>query len=258
MTSDLSLEQLKQIYIDVGQRRGWSFAKIQAERETVPWIYEEVVKSYLRPSDVVLDVGTGGGERFLGLSEFFASGIGIDPDVEMIRVARENAMSSANAKVNFKQIGVEHLDRLGMAFDTVLNRHASIAPEQIVGVLKKGGYLITQQVGFRNMQNFRDLLEPEQDRAVKPGRTYINELVEKFAELGCRIVATGEYDVKYWVKDIESLVFWLKAIDLPPAFNIEAHGIEAHGEQVLRILGENTSSKGIATNEHRQLLIVQR
>lgn len=60
-------------------------------RQPVPWEYREVVLRYLRPSDAVLDIGTGGGERLRDLAGAFGSGLGIYVDPEMVRFAAEKS-----------------------------------------------------------------------------------------------------------------------------------------------------------------------
>ena len=59
-------------------------------RAPVPLEYADVVARYLRPSDEVLDVGTGGGERFAAMAGLFSRGLGIDVDPEMVRLADQN------------------------------------------------------------------------------------------------------------------------------------------------------------------------
>jgi SAM-dependent methyltransferase len=54
-------------------------------RQPVPWEYRDVVLRYLRTSDAVLDIGTGGGERLRELTGAFGSGLGIDVDPAMVR-----------------------------------------------------------------------------------------------------------------------------------------------------------------------------
>jgi len=58
-------EDIMRIAESVGKRSSWDFSRVRDEREPVPWDYTEVVRRYLRPDDRVLDLGTGGGERFL-------------------------------------------------------------------------------------------------------------------------------------------------------------------------------------------------
>ena len=63
----------------------------------------------------------------------------------------------------------------------------------------------------------------------------------------------AEYDVQYWFRDVESLVFWLKAAPLPEPFDTEKHW-----QGVNRIIEQYSTPLGIETNEHRELLIVQK
>ena len=53
---------------------------------------------------------------------------------------------------------------------------------------------------------------------------------------------------------MESLIFWLKALNLPPGgFNIERHWRE-----VAQIVRAHSTRDGIETNEHRDLKILRR
>ena len=67
------------------------------------------------------------------------------------------------------------------------------------------------------------------------------------------MIARAEYDVRYYFLDVASLVFWFKSVPLPEDFNIEKHW-----RQVAQIITEYRTPKGIETNEHRELLIVQK
>ncbi len=60
----------------VAPRSGWDFSRMKAERDPVPWDYDDVVRRFLRPTSQVLDIGTGGGERFLAMADAFALGWG--------------------------------------------------------------------------------------------------------------------------------------------------------------------------------------
>jgi hypothetical protein len=59
--------------------------------------------------------------------------------------------------------------------------------------------------------------------------------------------------VRYWFLDVESLLFWFQAIPMPEDFDIETHW-----RQVDHVITEFSTPQGIETNEHRELLIVQK
>src|SRR4051794_24588205 len=92
--AQMTLDELRQIAASVDPRRGWDFSRMRVDRDPTPWDYQEIVRRYLRATDAVLDVGTGGGERFLELVPYFGSGIGVDTDPAMIDAARENTPAS--------------------------------------------------------------------------------------------------------------------------------------------------------------------
>ncbi len=250
----MNLEELKRIAASVGERRGWDFSRARSSRDPVPWDYEEVARRYFRPGYRVLDVGTGGGERFLRLSECFGSGIGIDADPAMIAVAIENTPPSMAARVSFEIIRAESLGFADASFDVVLNRHAPVSVVETARVLKPGGYFITQQVGARNTRNICAAFGcgPGGEPAYDPSQG-VEALAEAFEAQGLRLVARAEYDVGYRFLDVESFIYWLKAIPMPSGFDIERHWRE-----VSRILETCSTPAGIETNEHRELLIVQR
>lgn len=150
--------ELQVIADNVGERSGWDFSRMATERDSVPWDFVQVVKNFLRPADIVLDVGTGGGERLLSLSSNYASAVGVDPDPAMIRVARDNAQPTSN--VRFVLASAERLEPLDDGpFDVVLTRHAPVDVAELDRVTRAGGLFIHQGIGTRNMSNIRQAFD---------------------------------------------------------------------------------------------------
>jgi SAM-dependent methyltransferase len=213
-------------------------------RQPVPWEYHDVVLGYLRSSDVVLDVGTGAGERLRDLAPSFGHGLGIDADPEMVRLARENP---AAGNLSFR-VGSERLESVPETFDVIIDRHAPFDLGAIAAHLRPGGYFLTQQVGERNMACVKAALgQPASPPAT--GRQAI-------AASGLRPLAVMEYDVEYVVRDIESLVFWLTALD-PAHADIDGRAALASAAILNRVLAGNVDKRGFVTNEHRYLAIAQ-
>ncbi len=256
-------QDLKRFAETVGDRHGWDFSAVREDIDPTPWDYLEVVRRYLRPDprpdQRVLDVGTGGGEKFLALAERFNSGVGVDVSAAMIAAAQANTPPDLADNVRFQQMRAEALDFPNERFHLVLNRHSVVHPPEIMRVLKPGGVFITQQVGARNTHNIcqvfdcdvggRYLDNPEQDDDPQD----LEALAETFRGYGGVIVATGEYDVGYYFQDVESFIFWLKAIPMPEDFDIERHW-----RQVDKLITHHSTPRGIQTNEHRELLIVRK
>jgi SAM-dependent methyltransferase len=251
----MELDELRRIAASVGEREGWDFSRVRDAREPVPWDYLDVVRHYLQPADRVLDVGTGGGEKLLSLADCFDSAVGVDASAEMIATAQKNKATAQTEKVSFEVMRGEVLRFPDGAFDVVLNRHCTADVGETFRVLRPGGYFVTQQVGARNAQNICALF------GCGVGGEYdapdmfqdLDALAGAFRRLGCRVVCAAEYDVRYWFLDVESLLFWFQAIPMPQDFDIETHW-----PQVDHVIAEFGTPQGIETNEHRELLIVQR
>jgi SAM-dependent methyltransferase len=261
MVAELTYKKLKKIYNLVGERRGWDFSKMRREKEELPWDYGKVILKYLKPSDKVLDIGTGGGEFFINLAPNFSKGTGIDFDSEMIKTAKENLPEDLKNKISFKMMGAEKLDFSKESFDIVINRHAPIYPEEIDKVLKMRGYFITQQVGGYNSQNINDTFgwpsngeywEKFYKNKGEPSQAMEN-VIKKFISLNFELIHKENAKVKYWFKDIESLVFWLKSVPLPENFNLRKHW-----KKVVEVIEKYSTPKGIQTIQHRQIVVVRK
>src|SRR4051794_30075237 len=135
-----SLNELRQIAAAIAPRRGWDFSRMRDDRDPVPWSYEDVVRRYLQPTSRALDIGAGGGERFLALADQFGSGLGTDVDPAMISTAVQNTLSALRHRVSFAVMPAQALAVADASFDIVLNRHAPFSVTEVARVLKSGGY----------------------------------------------------------------------------------------------------------------------
>ena len=244
MLESYSQDALEQVLACVQARRGWDFSSMRETRQPVPWEYHDVVLRYLRPSDAVLDIGTGGGERLRDLAGAFGSGLGIDVDPAMVRFATEN---SAAPNLSFRACS-DRLESVPETFDVIISRHAPFDPGAVAAHLRPGGYFITQQVGERNMACVKAALgqSPEPPAIQR----------QPFAASELRLLAFLEYDVEYVVRDIESLVFWLNALDLDHA-DVDGRHALASAVTLNQVLAGNVDKRGFVTNEHRYLAVTQ-
>ena len=117
-------------------------------------------------------------------------------------------------------------------------------------------YFVTQQVAAGNMRNISvEFGEPSTPCWGQSAATIGGE----FEACGWRVVAQAEYNVRYFVQDVASLIFWLKAVCHPDAMEVpEAFDIEKHWQVLNRIISRYQTPRGIETNERRELLIVQK
>lgn len=249
----MTLEELKQMADSVGKLQGWDFSRVRDGRGPVLWNYVDVVKQYLKPTDRVLDIGTGGGEIFLSLSPFFKEGIGVDQNPKMIEAAQDNLTHQSVRNISFTQMEGANLEFGEEKFDVVLIRHLRVYPDQVLRVLRPGGYFITQTVGKNSYLNFLKAFGWTPASFGPDWWQPVSELAQQFRQRGCHILAEAENDVPYWFLDTESFLFFSLSIPWP-----EKLDIEKHWQNINTILQTSQTERGLETNEHRGLLIVQK
>lgn len=241
MREQYTPEEFNMILSRILPRKGWDFSSMKTQ-STPEWDYIKIVQEYLEMQFTVLDIGTGGGEKFSSLASHFKSGLGVDIDPAMIDIANDQPDKPDN--ISFAVSGTD-LESVEGIFDVILNRHAPFNLGAIKDHLAEDGYFITQQVGERNMQNIKEVLNQSKNN---PPIT-----VGMIEGAGLQLIDFREYNIEYLVEDIESLVFWLKALDMLHS-DIDSSGLNVG--LLNRILKGNITSKGFfITNEHRYLAI---
>lgn len=255
----VSRDELERLVANVGERDGWNFSRVRMVRDPIAWHYDEVVRRYLRPEDRVLDVGTGGGELFLGLADAFNEGVGVDVQPSMVAVARRNLPASLSGRIRFELTARTELAFEPESFDVVLNRHASTYPEAIVGVLRPGGWVVVQGLGERKNEQILAAFGWDHEYVRRNADPYTDHpvgmeaLTEAFERLGCQVVATGDESNRAWFCDLESLVFYLKAVPRPEPFDPARHLGPFN-----RYLAANAGPNGYEATEHGTLLVVRK
>jgi SAM-dependent methyltransferase len=143
-TLDQARERLRP-YVEGGRAAtGWGFPVHARKLQPRNWNYDARARELLHDASAVLDIGTGGGERF---SDYCTSYTGR-------AIATEGWYVNAPiAHERLHPLGIEviHCDDEYLAFatssfDLVLNRHSALDPHDVARVLKPGGRLLTEQV----------------------------------------------------------------------------------------------------------------
>lgn len=246
MKSSYSQKELDAIASGVAPRQGWDFSRMSDRRASVPWAYRDVVADHLTTDVDLLDVGTGGGEMLLSFAPRVQSALGIDLDPMMVETATQNGKHVPNASFRHSSHLLEQVPEM---FNVVVNRHAPFSLEHLASHLTVDGFFVTQQVGERNMANIKAALDQSLPSPPLSRGTFSG------SELA--LVDFREYDVEYIVRDIESLVFWLSALDYLHA-DVDGSAAIADADTFNKILQGNVSTQGFVTNEHRYLAIAQK
>lgn len=240
-------------YDKVGKINGWDFSKLQITTEGVKWNFYEKVRKRCKSSDILLDVGTGGGENVLKIASSLLFLVGIDLSSGMVETAQSNLRKSKVFNVRFSQMSSENLQFPAGFFDVISSCHAPFVSKEITKVLKNGGIFLTQQVSEADKLNLKNAFGRGQSFGEVDG-TLKERYIKELKEAGFTKVQSFEYDSTDYYRRPEDLIFLLKYTPIIPNFG--------QGEKDLGILSDfienNRTEKGIRTNSKRFLLIANK
>lgn len=169
----------------------------------------------------VVDMGTGGGERFLDLQEFWPEVVVATEEYAPNRKLATERLVPLGAKV----VDVRLTDRdpvpfSDCEFDLVLNRHSAFNPNEVARILAPGGTFLTQQI--HGLWAY-DLLAAFDVEPQWPGSTF-ERYVAQLRTKGLTILNAEEWTGRLAFADVGAVVYYLKAIPwLVPGFSVETH-----------------------------------
>lgn len=242
-------QQYREFYDRVGRMNGWDFSKLQCRVEgTAANVYGEVAKICKR-SDLLLDIGTGGGEAILAIREAALLLVGIDQSSGMMEAAAAKLQRSGAPNVRFVQMDAEQLDFPERFFNIVSCRHSEFNAREIARVLAEGGSFLTQQVAERDKENLKQAFGRGQSYGHDDGelmRHYVRDLTDA----GFTDIRAEEYDVTEYYGSAEDLIFLLKHTPIIPDFGRHAQDFEI----LRRFVEQNRCEQGIRTNARRFMI----
>lgn len=239
-------------YRKPGKVRGWDFSQIKFSSEGPRINYCKVVESYLDKSQKLLDIGTGGGEKFLKFALKVKEAIGIDANPKMIETARENLRKSGLPNVKFKICDSEKLKFRDQEFDVVIDRQAPFNAKEVARVLKPGGVFITQQVSEGDKSNFKEIFQRGQSYGIKPG-TLKNRYLRELQKAGMEIIEEKTANTIEYYRSTDDVIFLLANTPIIPDFDFEREH-----DKLKQIEERFTTEKGIKTNAERFLIVAKK
>lgn len=202
---------------------GWDFSHLDGRmiEEQAPWSYTSRARELMRQASSVLDLGTGGGERFLKLRDCWPRKVVATENYPPnFRLATER-LSSFGAKV--VDVPLTNHDPMPFAdgeFDLVLNRHSGFNAREVGRVLGPGGAFLTQQIHGLWAE---DLLAAFDAKPQWPEATPV-KYVPQLKKAGLTIVNTQEWTGRLSFTDVGAIVYYLKAVPwLVPGFSVKTH-----------------------------------
>lgn len=237
-------------YDKIAKINGWDFSQVKCHSEGVQWDFYEEVQKRCKNTDILLDIGTGGGENVLKIAASLSFLIGIDLSGEMIKTARANLNKSNKGNVRFLQMSSQQLQFPDSLFDIISCRHAPFNATEVARVLKKGGTFLTQQVSEDDKVNLKEAFGRGQSFEEIDG-TLKNKYIQELQDAGFSKVQSYEYDAVEYYQRPEDLLFLLTHTPIIPNFN------QAEKDYIIlhQFLKDNQIDKGIRTNSKRFMII---
>ena len=233
--------------------KGWDFSYIKDRwdgGEKLPWNYEKYLSTYIKKTDCLLDMGTGGGEFLLTLKHPYSLTSvteGYGPNFELCQRKLEPL------GITVKQVYDDDiLPYPSNMFDVVINRHESYDSEEVFRVLKNGGYFITQQVGGKNDN---DLSEKLIDNFVPAYPNFdLEHKSKELKKLGFDILVGEEAFTTIRFYDLGALVYFAKIIE----WEFPKFSVDFCFDNLLSLQDELEEKSYIEGIEHRFILVAKK
>lgn len=246
-------------YERLGRTNGWNFSSMNVFSEKIGWnFYEEVVR-HTRSSDLLLDIGTGGGEAVLSIAKEALLLVGIDLAQGMIETAQQNLLAAethsagTHSNVRFLQMDAEKLDFPDFFFNVVSSRHSGFSASEVFRVLDTGGIFLTQQVSEHDKSNISEAFGRGQSLGIQPG-TLMERYKHELQTAGFHDIQARQYNVVEHYATPEDLMFLLTHAPIIPDFG----KVEADFERFQQFVKENRDEKGIRTNSARFMITARK
>lgn len=202
---------------------GWDFSHLASRmvEEQPPWFYADRAGQLMHRADSVLDLGTGGGERLLGMRDHWPARVAATEGY-----APNLALATARLSPNGVEVKDAESDEstslpfAGASFDLVISRHSSFNAAEVARVLNPGGTFFTQQVHGRSGE------ELQAHFGAAPQWPYATPdyFAAKLAAAGLTITEQQEWTGKFTFADVGAIVYYLKAVPwLVPGFTVASH-----------------------------------
>ncbi|WP_258038919.1 class I SAM-dependent methyltransferase [Tetragenococcus halophilus] len=231
---------------------GWDFSYLDDsgrwEMEVLPWDYLAIVRQYLKETDQLLDMGTGGGEILLTLEHPYHKTSVTEGYLPNYQLCKEK-LEPLGITVKF----VKEDDVLSYkenTFDIIINRHEAFRLDEVYRTLKRGGIFITQQVGCENSRVLsKRLLKKELKVDLRNQLSYQLKQAEK---IGFEVLNSDEFYAQLKFFDAGAIAYYASIIEWEfPDFSVEKclEGLtELHYEIV---------KKGFVPSiEHRYMMVL--
>ena len=240
-------------YDKVGKSNGWDFSKIKVVSEGVQWDFHKEITQRCKRFDLLLDIGTGGGEMLLSLNDVALLLVGIDHSNGMIQTARANLLKEMKQNVRCFQMDAGELEFPSNFFNVVTCRHSDFSAQEVTRVLTPDGVFLTQQVSENDKFNIAEAFGRGQHFGTNE-RDLKDRYLLELAEVGFTDIQFYEYDATEYYETYEDLVFLLKHTPIVPHFGERDDDFDI----LQKFIEKYQTVKGIMTNSKRFMIIAKK
>ena len=202
---------------------GWDFSCLDGRmlEEQAPWSYSSQAAELMRRSLYVIDLGTGGGERFQKLQEYWPKKVvATEEYLPNLKLATERLSPLGAKVVDVRLTDYDPMPFADSEFDLVLNHHSAFNPHEVARILAPGGTFLTQQV--HGLWAY-DLLAAFDAKPQWPEAT-LEKYAPQLKAAGLTIINADEWSGQLSFTDVGAIVYYLKAVPwLVPGFSVETH-----------------------------------
>ncbi len=202
---------------------GWDFSYLNGRmlEQEPDWSYPTRAAELLKQSSSVVDLDTGGGERFLELHEYWPNKVvASEGYLPNFKLATEKLNPFSVKVVNIQLTDFASLPFDNGEFDLVLNRHSVFNSNEVARVLALGGSFLTQQV---HGLWAHDLLTAFDVGPKWPDSTP-GKYLPRLKSAGLEIVNFQEWSGQITFTDVGAIIYYLKAVPwLVPGFSVDSH-----------------------------------
>lgn len=237
---NINSEEEKNFYNKIGKTIGWDFSNMKFDVvDNSKFQYFDEINKNILPTTVLLDIGTGGGEKLINLiSNNCLMKIGTDFSKEMVNTAIHNITKESN-NVKFFEMDSESILFPSEFFDIICARHTPFNVEEIYRVLKSKGIFISEQVDEDDCLELKRIFGRGQgyDSKIKLKEKIEKELNKKdFSNVEFFEIIQEEY-----YKTEEDVLFLLNNTPIIPNFGNEKNDYEKFNLYIEK----NKTEKGI-------------
>ena len=232
-------------YDEIGN---WDFSDINCTCEYENnWDMYEEIKKYSNEKSLILDLGTGGGEKVLSnMPKNVGLVIGTDLSPKMIETANENLKKHPEINAKFAVMDNLKIEFPDGIFDIVSARHTIINAKEIYRVLNENGVLIVRGVDKYDSWDLKELFGG--------GQCFNDEIpigkqdFEDIQKAGFKNVELIEIKANEYYKTKEDLLALLLKVPILDEFSMKIRNEEILNKKIdlfEEYVSKNTTPKGI-------------